>query len=464
MKRIIKYIIERILEYISLNELLNISFKRLISKYIIDLCSTPMSSPRSCQPLCLHIGAGGGGDTALAQFCADTENNKGKSYNIAMGTGNSWRCYKKYISKEFFGRKEFSCDKEGIQIEAVLKNLTYKGSCREGFTDEDTDKYLSNILVPTDPDVLKEDNVIFQLSSGSYFQNKTAGLILDGDLNKGSYNSLSDEMSMSSILPVETYMLYCPGGTGSKYVTLNGSIMTTYNLISEIHYTISGLLKFVIDKQVKIIKLYDVGGDIFNKIMTDPIDTWGRDEIVLLSVIVIRDILNTKYKYHLDLDVVVFGVGCDAHSYPDQVLSKFVKYAKCDNEIGIGLVKNLKTYIKLWTEKPHLYVFSSLFKDDRATKIFYNSVICLEIKDKDKDKTEYYELLTKIQTGLCKRREKGTHDFPPFKPDKISVIIENLEKMGSTYIISPKLSTFVLNETFRDGYKKVRNSPTGDLS
>lgn len=418
---------------------------------VSNICRRRLERP-SRPPLRLHIGAGGGGDTALAQFCADTENKKGKTYNIAMGTGNSWRCYKKYISKEFFGKKEFSCEEEESQIKAVLKNLTYKGSCREGFTDEDTDTYLSNILVPTNPDVSKEDNVIFQLSSGSYFQNKTAGLILDGDLNKGSYNSLSDEMSMSSILPIETYMLYCPGGTGSKYVTMQGSIMTADKLLSEIQHTLAGLLQFVIDKQVDIITLYDVGGDIFNKIMTDPLDTWGRDEIVLLSAIVIRDILNTKYKYHLDLEVVVFGVGCDAHSYPEHVLSKFVKYAKCDNEIGVGLVENLKTYIELWKEKPELSVFSSLFKDERATKIFYNSVKCLEIKNKDKGK--YYELLTKIQTGLCKRREKGTHDYPPFKPDKISEIIDNLDKMGSTYIITPNPS-FLFTETFRDEYKKV---------
>ena len=351
----------------------------------------------------MHCGCGGGGDTALAQFMAQEHiNHVTDAVNhVALGCGNSIACYIRYLCKDIFNKTEFSSPEEETQIKAIHKNLTYKGSFRKGFSAKDSYNYICNILKPTNTDIHYIHNQMFQLNKYSLKLNADMASTFSDGTNNGVYNSLIEEMKITSREGApDTYMLASVGGIGDKYITSNGKSITKDNVRSEILKSVKGLFEFIVSRFIDNIELYDVGGDIIDKIMTEPLETWGRDEIMILSILIIMN-----YRRGLTANVHVIGPGVDAHKHPQLVVNKLVKIGfKRNNVIGDKLYSIITPEIE---SDANPYIAETLFRDIRATKIFYNSKKLNRITRQNSSHPKSVELKQKIVDGLSGRREKG---------------------------------------------------------
>ena len=107
-----------------------------------------------------NIGAGGGGDTPLAQMFCEAHSAHVEEEMIAMGSGNSVMCYNKYMT-DFFERTTFKNEEERLQVEAIRKNLFRKDSKRTGMSQSDFADYIRNFLFPLNPTKSLYQNIIF---------------------------------------------------------------------------------------------------------------------------------------------------------------------------------------------------------------------------------------------------------------------------------------------------------------
>lgn len=380
----------------------------------------------------IHCGAGGGGDTALAQYMAKEQIKHVTDYenHIALGCGNTIACYMKYLCKETILKTTFSSPEEEKQIMAIRQNLAYKGSFRKGFSAKDSYNYISNILIPTNNEIHYVHNLLFKLNKRSSLMNAEMASTFSDGTNKGVYNSLIEEMNICSREGVpDTYLLASVGGIGDKYVTSNAKSVTKDNVRSEILKSVKSLYVFIVSRFIDNIELYDVGGDIIDKIMTEPLEKWGRDEIMILSILIIMN-----YRRGLTANVHVIGPGTDAHKHPQLVVNKMTRIGfKRNNVLGDKLYSIITPEIESDTNP---YITETLFLDNRATKIFYNSKKLTKFTRQNSSHPTSVELKQKIVDGLSGRREKG------YKP--ITFSHDNYYEIG----LMASSWSMILNENF----------------
>jgi len=401
----------------------------------------------------LVFGSGGGGDTAFAQIVSEAFNlSYGTNSHSAMGAGNSGQCYMKYLSCDYIhsteqGLRYFNTpeneEEKQNQIAAIHKNVYYKKSCRQGFSIPDTLEYLKASLCVKDEHELYR-KCVFKLSPDTIekfpeFNFKTA-------LNNGTYNTLYDDNAMTSVISsVDTYLAYTVGGCGDKYITMDGGISKKENIYDEIATSIIGMFEHIIEGEYKELRIMDVGGDAFNKIMDTPIDYWGRDEIAIISALIIS-------QYYTDLNVIVTicGLGCDAHKHPVHVLETLIDVGfKKDSDFADTIKPHLKHYVDKW-ESGEYPILGGLFENHRATRIYYNTT---EIRDERR-----HELVDDIRKGLCARSEKGCAKFPPYKPETNDMIDSScIMLMGYCMSLNLGLDVFVKSETFMHEFEILKS-------
>jgi hypothetical protein len=384
-----------------------------------------------------NIGAGGGGDTPLAQmFCEAHAGPVGAGDEmIAMGSGNSVMCYNKYMT-DFFERTTFKNEGERLQVESIRKNLFRKDSKRTGMTQSDFADYIRNFLFPLNPTKSFYQNIIFYLNKEGKRQNKAIIDSFQDGINVGIYNSGVEEQNYASLSPVDTYMCYSVGGISPKYITVSGESVTADNIRAEIVKMFVGLDAFFMEKSIRKVNILDVGGDIFDKITERPLEEWGRDEIMLVCLMAVKSQIPD-----LSINVIVIGPGCDGHRHPQDVVNKLTRYGftkagrigkgfhkgNPPHDYGEKLYEHLVPKIAAWEANPSEHAeYTSLFQEHRALRIFYNSFYLSkkhkELKKFNKDpvvNAQNIQNVTdlmdkeapKIFRGISKRTEKGFNPF-----------------------------------------------------
>ena len=380
-----------------------------------------------------NIGAGGGGDTVLAQMFSESQ---ACGVNmIAIGSGNSVMCYNKYMS-DFIERTTFKNEEERIQVEAIRKNLFRNGSKRTGMTQYEFIDYIRNFLLPQNDTKSFYENIIFYLNKDGKKHNKAFIDKFHDGSNIGIYNSGVEEQNFASLSSVDTYMCYSVGGISPKYITVSGQSVTADNIRNEIVKMFVGLDTFFREKNIRKANILDIGGDIFDKITERPLEEWGRDEIMLVCLLMVK-----KNIPDLSINVIVIGPGCDGHKHPQEVVNKLTRYGFTKSgKIGKGfhkgnpphdygekLYEHLVPKVEAWESNPDEYKeYTSLFQEHRALRIFYNSFELFKkykkLKKFDKDpainaknienlKSLLGKESPKIFRGISKRTEKGYNPY-----------------------------------------------------
>jgi hypothetical protein len=281
------------------------------------------------------VGAGGGGDTATASLIAG-EN------GTAIGSANSYECYKKYLIKDYIKNDN---------------NIFNQVKSRDGFTDDQFNRYFKEII---------DQKYSFEYGFFKMNNNPNISVFSENTIGKNSYNSLLEESNIAKIFnKTDLYMIYTIGGTSPKYISYDGKPMCKNMVQTEFLNMVSSIDNFLdINTSIEEVILIDVGGDMMNNFMSFDINKMGRDEFTLAAWLYVNKFLHKPLK----IKVHIYGPGVDGHDYPKNIIDKIKK---------IGFIKNNKLSDELYNKINDNYDILSnntnLMEDKRALKIFYNA-------------------------------------------------------------------------------------------
>ena len=176
---------------------------------------------------CGIVGAGGGGDDALAKFIAFAETVDGKAEVFAIGVGNHRSTFYKYLYSQ--------------DIHSMPHIHKEVGEKRPGFaTRAATDAYITTSLIPT---AIRTFSIV------------STTAVTDGEtvtaLGSTHYNSLRENRAVASAISdgKPTFLWSMAGGNTNKYDDADGTPMGTFpeQMTNEISLAAQSVVEFVLE-------------------------------------------------------------------------------------------------------------------------------------------------------------------------------------------------------------------------
>jgi len=292
------------------------------------------------------VGAGGGGDDALAKFIAVSERRVGEVEVFAVGVGNHRSTFHKFL---------FSDDIRDLPH--IQKEV---GAKRPGFvTRAATDAYISDSLKST---AIRTFSVV---SSNAVMDEATKTA-----LGTTQYNSLNENRAVASADKQDTFLWSMAGGNTNKYDDADGAPMGTYpaQMTNEISLAARSMVEFVLEYRLDELVLVDVGGDITRIATKADVNACGRDEMAMLACLLAKECLT-----QLAVSVRVYGPGADKHDAPQDVIARLESLGFARNDaVGIaleGVVEEHRATLAV--------IAPTLLRPERATQLFITAQRCL---------------------------------------------------------------------------------------